>query len=541
MTLAWEIWRQSRRSFWLVAGIILFASLVNHIIPERIRAIEAYREPLEGVNGLLMVLSLGFVFGIFNYTESDRRKDWSGFPYRLFVLPIPTWHLVALPMVLGASSIISAFWCWVKLVFTHGEISTPWWFAVVLGVFMAFYQTAIWALAGLRITRLLVLGLAGPIFVTIAILPIAAKDFSSPWVSEKVLILLLVGLALLTFGVAWFSVARQRHGGGLRRSWLRAHLEKILDALPRRRRNFATPAAAQFWFEWRRAGWILPICAGAILLLACPLSWLYRNDPQTTVRMLAEILAMPLVLALAVGMGFVRPDFWSLDGSLTAFLAIRPISTGEIIVTKMKVAALSVAITWSLVLAFICVWLAGWANNAQLNRLLFEFKMFYPHSWHLILILSVPGLMMVTWRSLVSGFWAGLAGSWKLSFLSTFAKLIALVLGLVGLAWMADHDKWSKAHPGLTITLIGWILALAVIAKLWTASIFWNKITPARVRQYLLIWSGATLCLLALAIIASPLMDVFRLEHLFVLAAFLVFPLARLGLAPTALAKNRHR
>src|SRR5690242_20428043 len=85
MTLAWEIWRQSRRSFWLVAGIILFASLVNHIIPERIRAIEAYREPLEGMNGLLMVLSLGFIFGIFNYTESDRRKDWSGFPYRLFV------------------------------------------------------------------------------------------------------------------------------------------------------------------------------------------------------------------------------------------------------------------------------------------------------------------------------------------------------------------------------------------------------------------------------------------------------------------------
>jgi pimeloyl-ACP methyl ester carboxylesterase len=77
--------------------------------------------------------------------------------------------------------------------------------------------------------------------------------------------------------------------------------------------------------------------------------------------------------------------------------------------------------------------------------------------------------------------------------------------------------------------------------KLWLAVFCWSRITRRRTWQYLLIWSSFTLCFIALGVLTPSIVtNTFRLEHLLVLAAFLVFPLTRLGLAPLFLAKNRH-
>src|SRR5690349_2325639 len=94
MALAWEIWQRGRRSVWLVAGIIAFSSLLSLGAPGQVRAFEN----AEAVYIFLMVCSFFLVFGIFHYAEFNPRKNWHGFPYRLFALPVPTWILVALPM-----------------------------------------------------------------------------------------------------------------------------------------------------------------------------------------------------------------------------------------------------------------------------------------------------------------------------------------------------------------------------------------------------------------------------------------------------------
>ncbi|WP_150107695.1 hypothetical protein [Pedosphaera parvula] len=211
MALGWQVWRQNHRSIWLIVGIISFCSLANQIVPERMRLVESYRELLNTVNGMLMALSLLFIFGIFNYTETRPGKEWTGFPYRLFVLPVSTLLLVALPICLGVTSIVVAYWLWAKLVFTHAELSATWWFPLVLGTFMVLYQTVLWSLAGFRVIRIVVLGLLGPIFVFIGVLPFAAKDTTGAfWISEKFLSAILVGIAVAAFLTAWASVARQR-------------------------------------------------------------------------------------------------------------------------------------------------------------------------------------------------------------------------------------------------------------------------------------------------------------------------------------------
>jgi hypothetical protein len=542
IALAWEIWRQNRRSVWLVVGIIVVCCLVNHIVPDQIRAVKAYEELLGVVNGLMMASSFLFLFGVFNYTESTSRKDWTGFPYRLFVLPVPTLLLVAFPMASGIISTGLVYWVWAKLVFVHSEIPADWWFPVVLGGFMAVYQTTLWSLAGFRIMRIIALGLTGPIFVLLGVLPFSTKDsVGAFWASEKLLTAVVVGIAFAAFLTAWVSVARQRSGGGRRRNWLPTLMSGVMDVLPRRRKNFTSPAAAQFWFEWRRSGLVLPMCIGAILILMGPLSWLYRDDPKSTVLMLVLIPAMPLILSAAVGMAFSRPDFWSSDNSLKAFLAVRPLASGDIVVTKMKVAALSVAIIWSQVLTFLFLWLPAWPNTSQLDVYFFEFKTFYPHAWLFILILTVLGAIMATWRNLIGGLWLGLVGSWKPLIISVCMRVSAFVLVLSICAWMGANSKWRDNHAGLLLSILGWALALAVMFKLWMAVFSWKKITPDRVWKYLLVWSGGTFCFVALAIAVSPVFDIYRFEHLLVLVAFLAFPLARLGLAPLSLARNRHR
>src|SRR5947207_14797189 len=112
--LAWEIWWRNRRLGWLVIGIILFGWLFNLALPESFRATVADRERLLTLNSLLTVASLLLVFGVFNYTEFNPQKEWTGFPYRLFALPATTWLLVALPMSVGVVAVELVYLACVK-------------------------------------------------------------------------------------------------------------------------------------------------------------------------------------------------------------------------------------------------------------------------------------------------------------------------------------------------------------------------------------------------------------------------------------------
>jgi pimeloyl-ACP methyl ester carboxylesterase len=534
--LTWEIWRRSRRSACLALGCIAFCALINAATPERF-----YDRVGQNLFGLFMLVSFLLTFGIFNYTEVSATKDWNGFPYRLFVLPIPTWQLVTLPMLLGVAWVELVYFAWIRLVWTHAIIPMPGWPAVVLGSYMVFYQTVLWGLAGFRIARLIALGFGGASSIGVACLPMFSKIFPSPWFSEERLVPIVVGLAVLASVVALATVRRQRHGGGRRQSWFKTRWERMLDLMPRRTKDFRTPASAQFWFEWRRAGLLLPICTLFVLVVIFgPITWFYRRDPAFTAETLLKILAVPFVLAFAVGKAFIKPEFWSMTLSMPSFLAVRPLSSGEIVVSKMKVAALSVAMSWVLVFSFIALWLPFWADCADINESMSLFHLIYPHSWLALELLSIGVLVFSTWRLMVNGLWAGLSGKRSYYFGSPVLQICLAVLLLFAIGFWPDALR-PQIHPTLAISIVGWALVLAVVLKLWFAVFAWSRITPRRTWQYWLIWSSCTICFVALGILSASIpTDTFRLEHLIVLAAFLVFPLARLGLAPFFLAKNRH-
>jgi hypothetical protein len=348
----------------------------------------------------------------------------------------------------------------------------------------------------------------------------------------------------------------------VRENWLRKRADQIQDLLPRRRSAFASAAAAQFWFEWRRSGLLLPGLVAAILLLVVgPLSWHLRDEAAIVLWILPQTLAMPVFLAAAMSKGFSKPDFWNANLALPSFVATGPMATGDLVVAKLKTAALSAAVTWALVLAFLCLWLNLWAKVDQLSMIRIGFWMVYGHSvypQYAIAALLLGACMLLTWKFLVNGFCIGLSGNRKLFVGSAVAYCLVAIIGISAFAWLLNHDRqfmaWVRHDPNELLRVFEWIVVVAILAKFWLAAFSWRRISWRRTWRYLLLWLGTTLLLTFLArllwangcltlTLMSVLdflpLDPYRLECFLILISLLTVPLARLGFAPSALAGNR--
>jgi hypothetical protein len=544
--LVWEVWRHGRRSILLIILSFLTCALLNKLIPAS-EPQRPGRDLVEVVFGVLMVLSLVLVMGVFNYTEFNSTREWHGFPYRLFTLPVATWKLVGAPMLCGLIAVELVFAVWMRFVWNGPHQFHPECYAALIAVYMAFYQTTLWGLAAFRIVRTMALsfGGIGAIFVACLLMVDDRMGMSTAWLSPGRFVPAAALAVAISMLVAWFVVARQRCGGGRRRNFFKAIIEKLMDCIPRCRGDFLSPAGAQFWFEWRRTGVLLPLSTAFVLLLVItPISWRFRSDPVIAMRALYWIVGAPLVLAFAIGKGFAKPEFSSNNLWFPAFLGARPLTSEVFVNAKLKVAAVSAIISWALVLAYLAFWLPYCAKDRLLQESFFEFRVFYPRSWVVILVLFVPAVITLTWRFMVSGLWLGLCGRRLYYFGSICVQFVIPVAAAITAAICSDLiDRTIKKHPDtaalMTMQALGWTLAVLVIIKVWFAAFSWSRNPPSTARKYLLISAAATLCFLALAVLLRPPMDEYRKAHYYILAALLLFPLARIGAAPILLAKNR--
>jgi len=511
VALLWGIW-QRHRAF--VAAIAIFTAagwLVDGGEPSTL-------------NEMLGLLSFVLLFGIFTYTEVSEDGGVGRFPHRLFTLPVSTLRLVAVPVVAGVVSVELLYLLWMDRL-TRGGMASPLFVGVLFAALMVFYHAVVWTLARLGPLRLVVLGAIGLAVFVIGLLPSFTSLGVSPWRSERVLGTLAAGLAVAAFLLAWRHVARLRSGGGYQTRRLERLIGRLAVALPVRRRAFASPLAAQFWFEWRSSGMALPALVGGVLLMAIgPLSWLGRHDPNDTLRLLLGTLAMPVILAIPIGMAFAKPVLWSDDLSVPAFMAVRPLQADDFIETKVKVAAMSVAISWLVVLSFVGVWLSLWANLESARGAAPSYG---------VAVLFVIAAMLLTWRFMITSLWSGLSGNRRL-FIASVAPV-----ALVVMAWLISDASglidWVLEDPS-HLTPVVWTLAVAVIAKYALAVYSWRRIAPRHIRSYLLVWLGGTACFVTLAVQLRG-----SLEGVAVLLAVMAVPLARIGLAPSFLARNRHR
>ena len=541
--LLWEIWRQHRSIVAVIAGLTVVGRLVD-VLETQGQPGDIGSSPLITLLGMVAFLLL---FAVFNYTESSDGRGVGRFPRRLFTLPVTSLRLVAAPVVAGITAIELLYLLWMEPLSRGGATSAPF-VAVLLAALVVFYLSAIWMLERAGSLRLLVLGVIAVALFVVSMLPSFPPTPAALWRSEGTLAGLMAGLALIAFLLAWRHVARLRAGGARRAHRAGSLFGWIAEASPTRRRPFATPAAAHFWFEWRCSGIVLPVLvAGVVVLVIAPMSWLMRRDGGDTMRLLLGALATPVVLALPVGAAFSKPRFWSEDLAVPAFVAVRPLSADDLVATKVKVAAASVVLSWLVLLSFVAAWMSLWANLESLSRLAIQLWAFHGRSaaavYGIAALVVIAG-MLLTWRFMVSRLWSGLSGRRPL-FMGSVASIA--VVAIAGIAFDAGQlPGWLLDDPARLAPIL-WIAAAALIAKHWTAAYAWRGVTTRYLRAYFIIWLAGTTALLTLGMVAWGIVRIYlpldgdRLRSAVILLALMAVPLARVGLATSGLARNRHR
>jgi hypothetical protein len=92
-----------------------------------------------------------------------------------------------------------------------------------------------------------------------------------------------------------------------------------------------------------------------------------------------------------------------------------------------------------------------------------------------------------------------------------------------------------------------WLALTALTVKFGLAAYSWRRVSARYARQYFLVWTGGTVCFVTLALLLCDVArvygapDIYRFQTFMILVALLAMPLGRLGLAPTFLARHRHR
>lgn len=512
--IAWEIWRKNHRGYALVlAGTTLVGVLARWLGPEG--------DPVpQGFAGGAMMMSFLATFAAFTYGESGRRL---GFPARPFTLPIGTGTLVGVPILLGALAITLVHLVWAVLFFVLNVDAYPVGaFAVFWVAALVVFQATVWCLA--RHPKTLVLALVA----ALSLLGYLAAGLVGDTRHDEA----LAGLAVLIpagWVAARVGVGGQRCGRRRLMDAAQERLEEWAGALLRGRRHWKSPARAQLWMEWR-ANAVAPVLALAVGLVPVCLTWI-RIAAADQIGVLATAWFyftgfLALFWACVSGLWLAR-DAGSRATAISSFLATRPVTSGDLAFAKLKLAGALTLVGWvvyglNLALAFNLFFRPSELPMVRSEDELAPAAVFIALAltWHLVGALPlwltgrIPG---IAWAALVTlGFY---------------------IVALNAVQFINKHFGLLRALP--------WLLGAAFVVKAAVAgwsfgeSLRRGLLTRRAVAGYLLFWSVTTACCLAVAALVcqgTPFED-----GPVLLAAVLLVPLARVGLAPLGLARARHR
>jgi hypothetical protein len=550
LALAYFVWTRHRLALSLIAGYWLALIVLSRIFPSQTTLPFA----------LPCVYPFLYMLLIFSFTrESTLEMRESGFPSRLWHLPVPTYALVGWPILWGCGVLALAWltlsWGALRPALEPLGVEPPlWWPALALAAALAWLQAITWTPFPLPWLRPLVLiALISPLVALVALTE--AFEFSVAIANG-----IFIALMLAAYAVAIAGVSRARRGDGPYWTWPGwPALQRGISSI-RARPGFRSPQGAQVWFEWRRVGLGFPMMMFVSTLACLPfISTIaaFIDDAHRAGLALVPPFVLHEVgsLWLAVSWPLIFAPFWASvcswemgklpgtkrDHPLSFFLATRPISSGTFVRAKLEAAALSTLLGGIVTGTVILLWIALGGHAAEMAESFGALCERHPGSSLWIgLALFMGGALVMTWLQIVQGLWLGLAGrSWT----NAIALLgMAFFVSLLFLGqWLAKSPQYWQLCSDLLPWLLGAAAALKGFLVFRVSRILIHRGLVARniVRGTLAVWvlSAAGLFSLLYQLLPSDCVSVFAL----VLGIVLVLPLTRLLLAPLALDWNRHR
>jgi hypothetical protein len=553
LAIGWEIWARSRVGLMSVIGLVAAGAICANMLRESVR----WSGLVQAIAYTLTALSVLVTLGCFHFTEGSRRGGFGSFPKRLFSLPISTRSLVGWPMLYGAGAIVVVYLFCAGVLLRHAGRDLPLLWPSLYLIFGATqFQMILWSLPESRYLKLLCLSAVASIitFGWMFFIPSIIEGALSEWgytgdpgtFARR----LLIGLALTgpaAYLIALSRVRHQRHGITHRAIALADFWEQSIGRLFRRRKPFRSVDHAILWQEWRRSGLVLPIVVVVIFGLTCLPALLSDGlGAQATRSILLWLFVAPFLFALIIGCGYGKPDFWNIDLKIPPFSSIRPVTPGQWLAAKMKVALVSATLSWVIALYLGFLWTV-FAGDLEGPKLYLErVRFFYsPAERWLMGAFALPATVVVTWALLVNGLARGMSGS-KTRYR---AYNLTVGLGLIGvlvlILWRSDNADHSL-HLYNLWPLIAWlptVLSVLLFIKMCVAALAWQHVlqnglaSPRSAALYFVTWLIAvgTLAILVFVLCRHTLW----LRHLLMLASFLIVPLTGPPLAMKAFVTNR--
>ncbi len=509
--IAWEIWRKNRRGFLVVLGALTCGLTFRLVgLPE------AEDEMPRFIAGSAMVVSFVMTFAIFSYVDSGARIS---FPGRTFTLPVRTGLLVNCPILLGMASITVLHFAWAYLFLVPLsapyplEAFTLYWAAAQLS-----FQAIVWCLADHPKSFVMALVLAMALFVRLAYQLVEDIDASQ----AVVCLLLILPQAYLC---ARLGIRQQRCGQWQIPMKALRLIAVTSGKLFLRNRPFSSPAQAQVWMEWQRNAAAPLISLGIGLVVVCV--GFVRLAALDDLGGVLDIVGALLTLWGFVSGVLMARDVASKSLALSSFLATRPVTTGGLVFAKIALAGWMTLVGWLAYAGALFFWFTflGASRDPELlgpDDALGPILGFaaLALAWHLVGALP----LWFTGR-IESAAWAGL-----------------LLLG--GYIALGNLLQFLDKHFGLLVAL-PWLFTFGLIAKFLIAAwAFYEAnrrrlLSPQTTVKYLVFWLLGTIgfVTIAFAICRGTAFP----QPLVVTGAALLVPLARVGLAPLALAWGRHR
>jgi hypothetical protein len=556
LALAYFLWTRHRLFLSLFAVYWLALIVLGQILPVEsetaVKVVLVFSSPV-----VTMLLVLLVIFSFSRDARLEARE--SGFPSRLWHLPLPTYALVGWPMLWGSGLLALA---WLTLVWgALGPALRPQgielplvWPALMLAVVLAWLQAISWTPFPLPWLRAVVLiPLISPL---IAFVPLAETFDLSAAIRDG----LLVALLLAAYGVAVVGVARARRGDGPYWTWPGWSARLRWTSRARVRPAFGSDLRAQVWFEWRRVGLGFPV-----MIFACSLLWIplipttagfidkahaagLTMRPPFLLRelgslwlVISDVLVFAPFLASVCSLEMGRLPGRERNLALSSFLATRPVSAWTFVRAKFEAAALSTLAGWGVATAGILLWIALGGHAAEMAESFAALRQRHPgNAFWIGLVLLVGGSVVLTWLQMVQGLWIGLIGrSWRTTITTI---MIAVILGLLCLiSWLVNSPQHWQRFFDLLPWLGGALLALKffLVFRISRILVRGGVVAANIVHGALAVWGLCAAGLIGLLywLLPSERVSVFEL----VLGIGLALPLTRLLLAPLALAWNRHR
>ncbi len=545
IALTWEFWRRSR--WWIVSAIMFMACITISMAHYDVSPPSSAPMIAKIHYRTLFYLFICVAFFTLR-SQLDSKNKRLGFPAHLYIKPARTWVLVGWQMLLSAVTISLLYLVSAGCVYLLWKITWPLLGPILLLVTaLASTQAVLWSMSDSRVIRSFVCLLA------LALLQIwhfsrygAAGDYPNTsaltqmWTGLSMgELLTLAPIFAAAYAIAVFGVSRDRRGDCVGWPTLRGRLGTVMDLLPRRQKPFDSPAAAQFWREWREKDRLFPAVCGIWVAVIIILGVSGITDTRDTTLLFTFMLQVGLVAPLFAGMVVGQCGRKS---RIDDFKATLPVSNSKLSAMILRPGAAGLLSAWAIYVAGVLLMIGWYFMVGQGNAIPWEEYHGVRAAVHELgygntLLLVAAGIIVV-------GGAMGLGASMTLMGRPWLLWAFFAAICSVGPAFVA----LDTLHA---INLLPFSVAPLFSSLPWTIGICcllgtaWAFFTARR--RYLIAWRKLCLGLGLWLLLCCSV----RLTWLprddpgpstIVLAmGLLALPVAPLATAPLALAWNRHR